>query len=90
MQCRHKPCRCVNHPDPVKKHFIPLSLETYRPFLKWKAIGESMGVKYAGVLHVAASPDRVNDLEDLMKAASEFKQPASYVSPARRIRCRLG
>jgi sarcosine oxidase subunit beta len=64
-----------------KKHFIPLSLETYRAIPEMeKQLGESMGVKYAGVLHVAASPDRVNDLEDLMKAASEFKQPASYIS----------
>ena len=65
-----------------KKHFVPLSLETYRAIPEMeKKLGESMGVKYPGVLHVAASEDRVNDLEELMKVATEFKQPATYVSP---------
>jgi glycine/D-amino acid oxidase-like deaminating enzyme len=65
-----------------KKHFVPLSLETYRVIPEMeKQLGESMGIKYPGVLHVAASQDRVNDLDELMKVAAEFKQPAAYVSP---------
>src|SRR5258706_10723629 len=65
----------------TKKHFVPLSLETYRAIPEMeKQLGESMGAKYAGVLHVAASQERTNDLEELMKVAKEFKQPAAYVS----------
>lgn len=65
----------------AKKYFVPLSLETYRvvPEME-KQLGESMGMKYVGVIHVAASESRVADLEDLMKIANEFKQPAHYIS----------
>jgi 4-methylaminobutanoate oxidase (formaldehyde-forming) len=64
-----------------KKHFVPLSLETYNAIPEMeKQLGESLGAKQVGVLHVAASQDRVNDLEELMKVATEFKQPAAYVS----------
>ena len=66
----------------LKKHFVRLSLETYNVIPEMeKQLGESMGMKYVGVLHVAASKERVADLEALMKVAEEFKQPAEYVSP---------
>lgn len=66
----------------LKKHFIPLSLETYKAIPEMeKQLGESMGMKYVGVLHVAASQPRIDDLDALMKVATEFKQPAEYISP---------
>ncbi len=65
-----------------KKHFVPLSLETYRAISEMeKQLGESLGMKYVGVMHVAASRDRVDDLEQLMNVSAEFKQPAHYLSP---------
>lgn len=65
----------------AKKPFIPLSLETYRVVAEMeKILGESMDMKFSGVLHVAASEARVADLKELMEIAAEFKQPASYVS----------
>ena len=66
-----------------KKHFIPLSLETYRviPELE-KLLGESLDMKYVGVMHIAASEDRVNDLDALMKIASEFNLPSEYINPS--------
>lgn len=68
----------------AKKYFVPLSIETYRAIPEMeKQLGESMGAKYVGVLHVAASEGRVADLEELMKVATEFEQPASYVSQAK-------
>ncbi len=64
-----------------KKHFVPLSLETYRAILEMeKQLGESLGMKYVGVMHVAASRERVDDLEQLMNVSAEFKQPAHYLS----------
>jgi 4-methylaminobutanoate oxidase (formaldehyde-forming) len=64
-----------------KKHFIPLSLETYHAVTEMeKQLGESMDMKQAGVLHVAASEPSVAALDDLMKIANEFNEPAEYLS----------
>jgi 4-methylaminobutanoate oxidase (formaldehyde-forming) len=64
-----------------KKHFIPLSLETYNAVAEMeKQLGESMDMKQAGVLHVAASEPSVAALDNLMKIANEFDEPASYLS----------
>jgi len=66
-----------------KKNFVPLSLETYKAISEMeKQLGESMGMKYVGVLHVAASKERVSDLEELMSTATQFHQPAQYLSSA--------
>ncbi|WP_183576096.1 NAD(P)/FAD-dependent oxidoreductase [Mucilaginibacter sp. X5P1] len=65
----------------AKRSFIPLSLETYKAVAEMEEIlGESMDMKFTGVLHVAASEAREADLKELMAIAGEFKQPASYVS----------
>jgi sarcosine oxidase subunit beta len=65
----------------AKKHFIPLSLETYQVITEMeKILGESMDMKFTGVLHIAASKAREDDLVELMDIAREFDQPASYVS----------
>ena len=67
----------------AKKHFIPLSLETYNVIKEMEGIlGESMDMKFTGVLHVAASEARNTDLKELMSIAEEFKQPAHYLSQA--------
>jgi 4-methylaminobutanoate oxidase (formaldehyde-forming) len=64
-----------------KKYFVPLSLETYCAISDMEQqLGESMGMHYVGVMHVAASKERVKDLDELMKIASDFKQPAEYLS----------
>lgn len=67
----------------AKKYFIPLSLETYRVIPEMeKILGESLDIKKVGVMHVAASEQRVNDLKELMSIAEEFNQPATYISNA--------
>lgn len=64
-----------------KKHFIPLSLETYAviPELE-KALGESLNIQYSGVAHIATADERVAELETLLQIAAEFNQPAAYIS----------
>ena len=64
-----------------KKHFIPLSLETYAaiPALE-KLLGESMHIQYSGVVHTAAAPERVAELDALLATAEEFKQPVELLS----------
>lgn len=65
----------------TKKHFVPLSLETYRVIPEMeKLLGESMDVKYVGVMHVAASESSEASLTELVKVANEFGQPAEYIS----------
>lgn len=67
----------------AKKHFIPLSLETYRVIPEMeKILGESLDIKKVGVMHVAASEQRANELKELMSIAEEFNQPATYISNA--------
>ncbi|MBS1917674.1 MAG: FAD-binding oxidoreductase [Bacteroidetes bacterium] len=64
-----------------KKYFIPLSLETYRVINDMETqLGESMDVKRVGVMHVAASENSVTALNELMKIAEEFHEPAGYIS----------
>jgi 4-methylaminobutanoate oxidase (formaldehyde-forming) len=66
-----------------KKYFIPLSLETYRVIPEMeKLLGESMGVRYVGVMHMAASENTVSDLEELVRIAAEFRIPSEYLSTA--------
>ena len=64
-----------------KRSYIPLSLETYRVVADMEnQLGESLDMKAVGMMHVAASENKVNDLEQLMKIAKEFHQPAHYIS----------
>jgi len=65
----------------AKRHFIPLSLETYKVVSEMeKILGESMDMKFSGVLHLAASEAREAELKELMEIAREFNQPANYIS----------
>lgn len=67
----------------AKTSFIPLSLETYRVIEEMEAmLGESLDLQRVGALHLAASEERVNDLQELMRIASAFKQRAEYISAA--------
>ena len=51
----------------AKKYFIPLSFETYRVIPEMeKILGESLDIKKVGVMHVAASEQRMTDLKELM------------------------
>jgi 4-methylaminobutanoate oxidase (formaldehyde-forming) len=64
-----------------KKEFIPLSLETYRAVAEMeKQLNESMDMKRVGVLHVAASESTVADLDDMMRIADSFNEPAEYLT----------
>lgn len=64
-----------------KKDFIPLSLETYRAVAEMeKQLHESMDMKRVGVLHVAASEATVADLDNLMRIADSFNEPAEYLT----------
>ncbi len=64
-----------------KKHFIPLSLETYRVIGELECqLGESLDTKRVGVMHVASSETNVTALQELMDIADEFNQPAEYIS----------
>jgi 4-methylaminobutanoate oxidase (formaldehyde-forming) len=67
----------------MKKHFIPLSLETYKviPELE-ELLGERMHVQYSGVMHIASSPGCVAELDMLMQTAAEFNEPADYITAA--------
>ena len=64
-----------------KRSYIPLSLETYRAVADMeKQLGESLGMKMAGMMHVAASEKSVRDLDDIMAIAEEYEQTARYIS----------
>ena len=64
-----------------KKHFIPLSLETYNAVAEMeKQLGESMDMKQVGVVHVAANEKSAVELDALMRIANEFDEPAEYLS----------
>lgn len=64
-----------------KRSYIPLSLETYHAVADMeKQLGEKLDMKTVGMLHVAASEQKVKDLEGIMEIAEAFKQPAGYMS----------
>lgn len=68
----------------TKKHFVPLSLETYNAIEEMeKLLNESLDMKQAGVMHVAASESSIIALEELMNVANEFLEPAEYISNAK-------
>lgn len=67
----------------ARRSYIPLSMETYRVVPELEArLGESLGMKVVGMMHVAASEARVAELEELMSVATAFGQPAHYISGA--------
>lgn len=64
-----------------KRSYIPLTLETYKVAAEMEQqLGESLDMKKVGMMHVAASENKVKDLEELMTIAASFKQPAHYIS----------
>ena len=66
-----------------KRHFVPLSLETYRAIADMeKQLDESMDIKRVGVMHVAASEKSVADLDVLMNIADEYTEGATYITSA--------
>ena len=65
----------------LKQAYIPLALETYQAVIQMeKQLGESLNLRKAGMLHVAASNDTVKELEQLMDIAQNFKQPYGYIN----------
>lgn len=64
-----------------KQAYIPLALETYRAVAQMeKQLGESLNLRRAGMMHVAASDGTVKELEQLMDIARKFDQPYGYLS----------
>lgn len=64
-----------------KEAYIPLTLETYAAVAAMeKQLGESLDMKMVGMLHVAASADRISELHALMRIAEKYQQPAHYLS----------
>lgn len=65
----------------AKQSYIPLSLETYQAVIQMeKQLGESLDMRMVGMMHVAASEAKVNELEVLMEIAQRFQQPYEYLS----------
>ncbi len=64
-----------------KRSYIPLTIETFKVAKEMEQeLGENLGFKYCGMMHVAASDAKVKDLETLMQIANEYKQEAYYIS----------
>jgi sarcosine oxidase, subunit beta len=64
-----------------KEAFIPLSMETYRVVGEMESIlEESLDMKRVGVMHVAATENSVNSLNELMAIAGKYGQPATYIT----------
>lgn len=65
----------------AKKEFIPLAKQTYIAIAEMeRLLGESLNIKKVGILHVAASENKVRDLEELVQTATEFNEPWEYIS----------
>lgn len=65
----------------AKKEFIPLVKQTYIAVEEMELLlGESLQIKKTGILHVAASEDKVKDLDELIKTACEYDEPTEVVS----------
>ena len=65
----------------AKQAYIPLAQETYQAVIQMeKQLGESLGIKKAGMMHVAASDTTAKELEQLMDIARQFHQPYDYLS----------
>ncbi|HRP33823.1 MAG TPA: FAD-dependent oxidoreductase, partial [Agriterribacter sp.] len=64
-----------------KQAYIPLALETYRAVAQMeKQLGESLNIRMAGMMHVAASDDTVKELKELMDIAQKFNQPYGHLN----------
>ncbi|HEX3024278.1 MAG TPA: FAD-binding oxidoreductase [Chitinophagaceae bacterium] len=65
----------------AKKEFIPLAKQTYTAIDEMeKLLGESLDIKKVGILHIAASESKVNELDELVKTAEEFNERCEYIS----------
>ncbi|MDX1365772.1 MAG: FAD-dependent oxidoreductase, partial [Arenibacter latericius] len=64
-----------------KRSYIPLTMETFKAAREMeKDLGESLDFKVVGMMHVAASEEKVKALEGLMSIAREFDQEAYYIT----------
>lgn len=64
-----------------KRSYIPLTIETFKVAKEMEAeLGENLDFKHVGMMHVAASEAKVNDLKNLMQIADEYDQEAYYIS----------
>jgi len=66
----------------AKTEFIPLAQHTYTAIKEMEELlRESLNLKQVGILHVAASTEKVKELQSLTKIASEYNENWEYVSP---------
>lgn len=64
-----------------KQAYIPLALETYQAVMEMeKQLGESLHMRRAGMMHVAASDGTMKELRQLMDIAQQFNQPYDYLN----------
>lgn len=71
----------------TKKEFIPLSMETYTAVENMQELlRESLDIKKVGILHVAASEEKAEELNELMKIAETINEPALYIDAAEATR----
>ncbi len=63
-----------------KTQFIPLAQQTYTAIAEMEALlGESMHISRVGILHVAATESKVEELDQLVKIADAYNEPWQYV-----------
>jgi sarcosine oxidase, subunit beta len=66
----------------AKTEFIPMAQHTYTAIEEMEQLlGESLNLKQVGILHVAASEEKVKELHILTKIASEYNENWEYISP---------
>jgi len=81
--CNAATCRAAAMITKVraKKEFIPLAKQTYVAIAEMESLlGESLNIKKVGILHLAASENKVRELEELVQTATEFNEPWEYIS----------
>jgi len=65
----------------AKTEFIPLAQQTYVAIEEMeKLLGEQLGIKKVGILHVAASEEKVKELHKLTQLADDYNEKWEYVS----------
>ena len=65
----------------AKTQFIPLAKRTYIAIREMEALlGESLGLRRNGILHVAASEVKVRELDQLIDVAGQYNESAEYIA----------
>ncbi|MBS1508031.1 MAG: FAD-binding oxidoreductase [Bacteroidetes bacterium] len=66
----------------AKKQFIPLAQRTYAAIAEMEALlKESMAIKKVGIMYLASSSAKVNELNELARTADEFGERWEFLTP---------